>query len=64
MVDLRGKPPYLPKKMSYTDVLKKAIDNGLRHFGYETDEWVDGQAENSQLFFLLIKFFLEAYNLF
>jgi len=49
MVDLRGKPPYLPKKMSYTDVLKKAIDNGLRHFGYETDEWVDGQAYNKEI---------------
>jgi len=49
MVDLRGKPPYLPKKMSYTDVLKKAIENGLRHFGYETDEWVDGQAYNKEI---------------
>jgi len=28
MVDLRGKPPYLPKNMSYTDVLKYAIEKG------------------------------------
>ncbi len=41
MVDLRGKPPYLPKDMSYTDVLKMAIDRGLRYFGYDADTWID-----------------------
>ncbi len=41
MVDLRGKPPYLPKDMSYTDVLKMAIDRGLRYFGYDAETWID-----------------------
>ena len=31
MVDLRGKPPYLPQNMSYTDVLKFAIEKGCSH---------------------------------
>lgn len=33
MVDLRGKPPYLPPDMTYTDVLKHAIEKGLKFFG-------------------------------
>lgn len=41
MVDLRGKPPYLPKDMSYTDVLKMAIERGLRYFGYDAETWID-----------------------
>jgi hypothetical protein len=49
MVDLRGKPPYLPKNMSYTDVLKKAIDNGLVHFGYNPETWVDDQAYGKEI---------------
>ena len=39
MVDLRGKPPYLPKNMSYTDVLKFAIEKGLEYFGYDSETW-------------------------
>lgn len=49
MVDLRGKPPYLPKKMSYTDVLKRAIELGLQHFGYSPTTWVDDQAYNKEI---------------
>ena len=49
MVDLRGKPPYLPKNMSYTDVLKKAIENGLKYFGYSCDTWVDDQAYSKEI---------------
>jgi hypothetical protein len=41
MVDLRGKPPYLPQNMSYTDVLKYAIEKGLEYFGYDSETWVD-----------------------
>ena len=41
MVDLRGKPPYLPAEMTYTDVLKHAIDKGLKFFGYDAETWVD-----------------------
>ena len=44
MVDLRGKPPYLPKDMSYTDVLKFAIEKGLEYFGYDAETWVDTSA--------------------
>ena len=46
MVDLRGKPPYLPKDMSYTDVLKMAIDRGLRYFGYDAETWLDESTFN------------------
>ena len=49
MVDLRGKPPYLPKNMSYTDVLKRAIELGLQHFGYSPTTWVDDQAYNKEI---------------
>eukprot|EP00088_Acartia_fossae_P005886 TRINITY_DN1266_c0_g1_i1.p1 TRINITY_DN1266_c0_g1~~TRINITY_DN1266_c0_g1_i1.p1 ORF type:complete len:578 (+),score=109.81 TRINITY_DN1266_c0_g1_i1:119-1852(+) len=49
MVDLRGKPPYLPKNMSYTDVLKKAIANGLKYHGFEADSWVDDQVYNKEV---------------
>jgi len=49
MVDLRGKPPYLPKNMSYTDVLKRAIDNGLKYFGYSCETWVDDQAYSKEV---------------
>ena len=47
MVDLRGKPPYLPPDMTYTDVLKHAIDKGLQFFGYdaETDDPSDVKAK-------------------
>ena len=41
MVDLRGKPPYLPPDMTYTDVLKHAIDKGLKYFGYDAETWID-----------------------
>jgi len=41
MVDLRGKPPYLPANMTYTCVLKKAIEKGLEYFGYDAETWVD-----------------------
>jgi len=48
MVDLRGKPPYLPKNMSYTDVLKYAIEKGLEYFGYSSETWVDTNAYNRE----------------
>jgi len=48
MVDLRGKPPYLPKNMSYTDVLKHAIEKGLDYFGYDAETWVDTGAYNRE----------------
>jgi len=41
MVDLRGKPPYLPPDMTYTDVLKHAIEKGLKFFGYDSETWID-----------------------
>ena len=41
MVDLRGKPPYLPPDMTYTDVLKHAIEKGLEFFGYDAETWID-----------------------
>lgn len=48
MVDLRGKPPYLPKDMSYTDVLKMAIERGLRYFGYDAETWIDETTFNRE----------------
>ncbi len=43
MVDLRGKPPYLPDLKSFTDVLKIAISKALEYYGknpetYYSDE--------------------------
>jgi len=35
MVDLRGKPPYLPESKTYTDVLKSAIENAFSYYGYD-----------------------------
>ena len=51
MVDLRGKPPYLPPDMTYTDVLKHAIEKGLKFFGeHETVSSV------SQVFLIRLRF--------
>lgn len=49
MVDLRGKPPYLPPDMTYTDVLKHAIDMGLKFFGYDCEKWVDKAQYNREI---------------
>ena len=49
MVDLRGKPPYLPPDMTYTDVLKHAIDQGLKFFGYNCESWVDKAQYNREI---------------
>ena len=42
MVDLRGKPPYLPDTKSYTDVLKIAISNAYAYYGYDPEKFVEG----------------------
>ena len=49
MVDLRGKPPYLPPDMTYTDVLKHAIDKGLEFFGYNAETWIDDAQYNREM---------------
>ena len=41
MVDLRGKPPYLPDTKSYTDVLKIAIANSYAYYGYDSERYLD-----------------------
>ena len=41
MVDLRGKPPYLPDTKSYTDVLKIAIANSYAYYGYDSENYLD-----------------------
>ena len=41
MVDLRGKPPYLPDTKSYTDVLKIAISNAYAYYGFDPDKFVE-----------------------
>lgn len=37
MVDLRGKPPYLPDNSTYTDVLKLAIKRCLEYYGFDPE---------------------------
>ena len=41
MVDLRGKPPYLPDSKSYTDVLKIAIANAYAYYGFDPEKFVE-----------------------
>lgn len=41
MVDLRGKPPYLPDTKSYTDVLKIAIGQAYAYYGYDPESYLD-----------------------
>ena len=41
MVDLRGKPPYLPPTHNYTEVMKQAIDNAYKYYGYDPQLYVD-----------------------
>ncbi len=43
MVDLRGKPPYLPDTKSYTDVLKQAIKNAMDYYGYDPELHLEDQ---------------------
>ena len=41
MVDLRGKPPYLPDNKSYTDVLKIAIESAYKHYGCDPETYLE-----------------------
>lgn len=41
MVDLRGKPPYLPDTKSYTDVLKIAIGQACAYYGYDPELFIE-----------------------
>ena len=45
MVDLRGKPPYLPDTKSYTDVLKIAISNAYAYYGYDPEKFVEDASD-------------------
>ena len=45
MVDLRGKPPYLPDTKSYTEVLKIAICNAYDYYGYDPELYLDSNPE-------------------
>jgi hypothetical protein len=49
MVDLRGKPPYLPDSKSYTDVLKIAIGNAYKYYGYDSETYLEDNLETSGL---------------
>ena len=48
MVDLRGKPPYLPDTKSYTDVLKIAISQAYAYYGYDPETFLDIAADAMQ----------------
>jgi hypothetical protein len=41
MVDLRGKPPYLPDQKSYTDVLRLAIEKAIQYYGFDPETYVE-----------------------
>ena len=43
IVDLRGKPPYLPDQKTYSDVLKIAIGNAVRYFGFNPETYVEDE---------------------
>ena len=49
MVDLRGKPPYLPDFKTYTDVLKQSIKDALQYYGYDPETYLETNPENSGL---------------
>ncbi len=42
VVDLRGKPPYLPDQKSYTDVLRQAVVNALKYYGKDPENYLEG----------------------
>lgn len=46
MVDLRGKPPYLPDGYTYTEVLKEAIGKCLRYNNFDPETHVDPELLN------------------
>ena len=41
IVDLRGKPPYLPDQKSYSDVLKMAIGQALIYYSLDPETYVE-----------------------
>ncbi|CAB4068155.1 KIDINS220 [Lepeophtheirus salmonis] len=43
MVDLRGRPPYLPNSKTYTDVLKIAIERAYKYYGYDPETHIEGK---------------------
>ena len=47
MVDLRGKPPYLPDTKSYTEVLKIAIYNAYDYYGYDPEVFLDSNSDSN-----------------
>ena len=49
MVDLRGKPPYLPDSKTYTDVLKQAIEDAFRYYGFDPETYLESNPEVSGL---------------
>ena len=49
MVDLRGKPPYLPDSKTYTDVLKQAIEDAFRYYGFNPETYLETDLKNSGL---------------
>lgn len=49
MVDLRGKPPYLPESKTYTDVLKLAIENAFSYYGFDPETYLETSPEVSGL---------------
>jgi hypothetical protein len=49
MVDLRGKPPYLPDFKTYTDVLKQSIKDALEYYGYDSETYLETNPGNSGL---------------
>ena len=46
MVDLRGKPPYLPDTKSYTEVLKIAIANAYDYYGCDPELYLDSNQDS------------------
>jgi hypothetical protein len=45
MVDLRGKPPYLPDTKTYTDVLKQAIEDAFIYYGFDSETYLETAPE-------------------
>lgn len=45
MVDLRGKPPYLPESKTYTDVLKAAIEDSFKYYGFDPETYLETMPE-------------------
>jgi hypothetical protein len=47
MVDLRGKPPYLPDSKTYTDVLKASIEEAYSYYGFDPETYLETTPEVS-----------------